>query len=89
MGCSAMRFTVKRFYNFVFACAFATDLLVRRPLYRMSGVGGAACKRRDPIFSALCDVGEDYGNEKEVPNAVILDPPIDLFRARKMYIPLS
>ncbi|KAH8291855.1 hypothetical protein KR054_001477 [Drosophila jambulina] len=86
MGCSAMRFTADDYHNFIFACAFSTDLMVRRPIYRMSGVAGSACKHRDQTFTALCSVAEDYESGKAVPNAVIFDPPINLTLIRKLYM---
>uniref|UniRef100_B3P3S6 GG20475 n=1 Tax=Drosophila erecta TaxID=7220 RepID=B3P3S6_DROER len=36
VGCAAMRFTVDFVHNFVFLCAFSTDLFVERPIYLMS-----------------------------------------------------
>ncbi|XP_020818557.1 uncharacterized protein LOC110191912 [Drosophila serrata] len=86
IGCSALRFTVSENHNFIIACAFSTDLMVRRPIYRMSGVPGSACKHRDPIFKALCAPGENYESDKAVPNATIFSPPINIVGIRKLYM---
>ncbi|KAH8243912.1 hypothetical protein KR032_011285 [Drosophila birchii] len=86
IGCSALRFTDIGYHYFVFACAFSTDLIVHRPIYRMSGRAGSACKYRDPIFPSLCSPDEDYESGKAVPNATILLPPISLLGIRSLYM---
>ncbi|XP_017083537.2 allergen Tab y 5.0101 [Drosophila eugracilis] len=72
VGCSAMRFTGNHsVHHFIFMCAFSTDIFVKRPIYRMTSKPGTACKRLDPTYSALCAVGENYNNNKPVPNAMV------------------
>ncbi|KAH8265264.1 hypothetical protein KR038_002704 [Drosophila bunnanda] len=89
VGCSALRFVVAEYNNFVFACAFSTDLMVRRPIYRMSGVAGSACKHRDPTFTALCSADENYESYKAEPNATIFNKPINIVGIRNLYMDVS
>ncbi|XP_017031404.1 tabinhibitin 7 isoform X1 [Drosophila kikkawai] len=86
VGCSALRFTLTEYHNFVFACAFGTDLMVRKPIYRMSAVAGSACKYRDATFKNLCSAAENYDNGKGVPNATIFNAPVNITRTRKLYM---
>ncbi|XP_016952263.1 tablysin 15 [Drosophila biarmipes] len=89
VGCSAMRFTVNSVHNFIFVCAFSTDIFVERPIYRMSSKPGSACRRLDPIYSALCAVGENYDNNKPLPNARVFQLPLDLSKGRQSYVPAT
>ncbi|XP_017053228.1 allergen Tab y 5.0101 [Drosophila ficusphila] len=87
VGCSAMRFTLNSAHCFMFVCAFSTDLFVERPIYRMSSRPGTACEKLDPTYSALCAEGENYANNREVPNAVVFQLPLDISVGRQPYIP--
>ncbi|EDV43513.1 uncharacterized protein Dana_GF16488 [Drosophila ananassae] len=87
MGCAAMRFTIDHLHHFILVCAFSTDLFVRKPLYRMSFIPASACKEQDRTYAALCAVGEDYGNEKYKPGAVIFEPPSNLSNIPTTIIP--
>ncbi|XP_037731258.1 allergen Tab y 5.0101 [Drosophila subpulchrella] len=89
VGCSAMRFTVNSVHNFIFVCAFSTDIFVERPIYRMSSKPGSACKRLDPNYSALCAVGENYDNNKPLPNAMVFQLPLDISKGRQSYVPAT
>ncbi|EDW42028.1 GM25763 [Drosophila sechellia] len=89
VGCSAMRFTVNSIHNFVFLCAFSTDLFVERPIYRMSMRPGTACNRLDQTYSALCAVGENYDNNKPVLNARVFQLPLNLSMGRQAYVPAT
>jgi len=48
---------------------------------------GAACKRLDPTYSALCAVGENYENNKPMLNARVFQLPLDLSIGRQAYVP--
>ncbi|KAH8236773.1 hypothetical protein KR026_010463 [Drosophila bipectinata] len=87
MGCASLRFTVYGIHHFVFACAFSTDLFVKKPLYRLSYRPASACKEKDQTYVALCAAGENYGNEKHKPGAVVFDPPADISKIRSTLIP--
>ncbi|XP_043653758.1 allergen Tab y 5.0101 [Drosophila teissieri] len=89
VGCSAMRFTVDFVHNFIFLCAFSTDLLVERPIYRMSTKPGTACQRLDATYSALCAAGENYDNNKPVANARVFQLPLDMSIGRQAYVPAT
>ncbi|EDV49032.2 uncharacterized protein LOC6553129 isoform X2 [Drosophila erecta] len=89
VGCAAMRFTVDFVHNFVFLCAFSTDLFVERPIYLMSSKPGTACQRLDPTYSALCAAGENYDNNKPVAQARVFQLPLDVSIARQAYVPAT
>ncbi|KAH8271380.1 hypothetical protein KR018_007788 [Drosophila ironensis] len=86
VGCAALRFRDENNAKFVLECAFSTDLFVKKPLFRMSLNPGTSCQERDRAYSALCAVGENYGNRKAKKGAKIFEPPIDITLNRSEYV---
>ncbi|EDW16759.1 antigen 5 like allergen Cul n 1 [Drosophila mojavensis] len=63
VGCSGMRFSTGISHQFNLVCAFATDNMLNRPIYRPWAEAGALCKVRDRTYKNLCAVGEVYNNK--------------------------
>ncbi|XP_002069739.3 antigen 5 like allergen Cul n 1 [Drosophila willistoni] len=68
-GCAALRYTLAGYKYFYFSCAFATDNLIGRPIYKWGAQPGDKCQHKDKTYANLCWSEEDYENNKYTQSA--------------------
>ncbi|XP_001993639.2 allergen Tab y 5.0101 [Drosophila grimshawi] len=78
VGCSAMRFASGFVNNFHMACAFATDNMRNKPIYKIHAVPGRLCKKRDDTYRNLCAIGEKYNNRHKYQVGEVLPTSVEV-----------
>ncbi|XP_030370349.1 allergen Tab y 5.0101-like [Scaptodrosophila lebanonensis] len=60
VGCAALRFTNEYYHHFHISCAFSTDTMLHKPIYKIGPSAGSSCRRLDRKYKNLCAPGERY-----------------------------